>query len=227
MKHKLIQRACLGFAVALLVAGCASTPVHHSGFLSDYSKLKEQEAIAGGKAMVFLSPDFTPQRYNALIIEPVQFYPEPQPSAGVSMETLNQIQNYTTQTLRQKFGQKVRLVDSPGPGVVRWRIAFTAVGDEKRELKPYQYVPVALIVTGAKAAAQGGLPHDATIALENEAVDSVTKQPLYMAVRGGTGERVKEDAEGKFQVSLESLKPLIDNWTDHAAKDINKFIRAK
>ena len=134
---------------------------------------------------------------------------------------------YTDQALREKLGQKVRLVDKPGPGVVRWKGAFTAVGDEKRSMKVYQYIPIALVITGAKAAAQGGLPRDATIALENEAVDSMTNEPLYMAVRGGTGERIVKSDEGKYDLSVDSLEPLIDKWTTNAAENITKYIKVK
>src|SRR5258705_8721790 len=228
MKPVSLKRACLGFAVALIVSGCASAPPEkHSGFLSDYSKLTKQETMAGGTAMAFVSPSLTPAHYNALILEPVKYYPEPQATEQVSMQTLNEILRYADQALREKLGEKVRLVDKPGPGVVRWKGAFTAVGDEKREMKVYQYIPIALIVTGVKAAAQGGLPVDATIAFENEAVDSVTNESLYRVVRGGTGERISKSDAGKYNLTADSLKPLIDKWATNAAQKITKYIKAK
>jgi uncharacterized protein DUF3313 len=228
MKPDFINQVWLGFAVALVVSGCASAPPEkHSGFLSDYSNMTKQETMAGGKAMVYVSPSLTPAHYHAVILEPVKYYPEPQPTEQVSMETLNEILHYADQALREKLGQKVRLVDSPGPGVVRWKGAFTAVGDEKRAMKIYQFVPIALVITGVKAAAQGGLPVDATIAFENEAVDSVTNESLYRVVRGGTGERIKKSDEGNYNLTVDSLKPLIDKWATNAAENITKYIQAK
>lgn len=92
MKPVLLQRAWLGIAVALLVSGCASAPPeNNSGFLSDYSKLTKQETMAGGKAMAYVSPELTPAHYNALILDPVKYYPEPQATEQVSMQTMNDI----------------------------------------------------------------------------------------------------------------------------------------
>jgi hypothetical protein len=124
------------------------------------------------------------------MIDPLRFYPEPQASQYVAMETLNQPSSYFDRTVRTKLGQKVRLVDQLGPRVAHARRGITAVGEEARALKPYQYVPIGLAITGIKAAAEGGLPHDARITFEDEVSDSVSKQPLLLTVRGWTGGRI-------------------------------------
>src|SRR5690606_5374049 len=111
------------------------------------------------------------------------------------------------QSLRKKMGQKVRIVDQAGPGVAHVRVAITAVGSETRSLKAYQFIPVAFAVTGAKAAVQGGLPQDARVAIESQVTDSVSGELLYAAVRGGTGERITDAAQGQGGVQLSSLQP--------------------
>jgi hypothetical protein len=230
MKVGRTQAARYGFIAVLTVAGCATTyDGPRSGFLpdSDYSLMKKGSAPGGGDRYAYVSDQFKPYNYSALMVEPLQFYPEPQPSEHVTMNTLTQIRSYVDQAVRTKLGQKVRLVDQPGVGVARLRLGITVVGEEKRALKAYQYLPIGLVITGGVAVAQGGLPHDSTIAFESEVTDSMSKQPLLVAVRGGTGERVKSEEQGQHIVTLNDLTPLIDKWTDAAAVDVTDYIKAK
>ncbi|WP_231934054.1 DUF3313 domain-containing protein [Bordetella bronchialis] len=211
--------------MVIALAGCTTPPPKESGFLgNEYSKMHKMDAPGGGTRLSYLNPRFTPANYKAVLLEPVVYYPEPQPTENVSMETLNQLRTYIDTSLRQKLGSQVRLVDRPGPGVARIRIALTAVGSENEPLAPYQYIPIALVVTGAKAAIEGGRPQEATVAIETSVTDSVTNEVLYAAVRGGTGEEIKKSTEAQGGVRLDSLKPLIDTWTTGASQEIVKYV---
>jgi hypothetical protein len=223
-----VRRIALAVTVAL-VAGCAtSTPPKESGFLgADYSRLHEESAPGGGERLVYRNPRYTPANYRAIWLEPITFYPEPQATDHVSGGTLDQIRDYADRQLRQKLGQEVRLVDAAGPGVARVRIAITAVGTETQALKAYQYIPIALVLTSAKAAIEGGRPQDASIAIETSVTDSVSKELLYAAVRGGTGEQVQNATQGQGQVQLDNLKPLIDSWVDGAATTITQYVASR
>lgn len=218
----------LGIFSAVLVAGCAtpSAPVE-SGFLQNYSMLTERPAPGGGTRLVYLNPDFTPERYHAVWLAPVVYYPEPQPSENVSLETLTQIREAVDRSLRQKIGQEVQLADRPGPGVAQVRIAITAVGTATQPLKEYQYIPIALVMTGARAAMEGGMPANATVAIESQITDSRSGELLYASVRGGTGERVASAMQGQGGVQLSKLQPLIDEWTAAAAYEIRKYVRPR
>jgi len=174
-----------------------------------------------------VNPQFTPAHYNAIKLDRVVYYPEPQATADISMDTLTKIRNELDQSLRKKLGEKVKLVDRAGPGVAHVRIAITAVGAETRTLKAYQFIPVALAVTGAKAIAQGGLPRDATVAIETHVTDSVSGDLLYAAVRGGTGERAADAAQAQGGVQLANLQPLIDQWSTGAANTVQKYVKGK
>jgi len=223
-----LSRSLLGLAVALLATGCASETFTRSGFLPDYSRLTVEDAPAGGKRMVYVSPDFTPARYHALILEPVVFFPEPKPTELVSAETLAQIRGYMDTALRAQLSPKVALVDQPGPGVARWRLAFTAVGSETDEMEPYQFIPIALVITGAMALAEGGLPQEPRVGLEVQITDSQSSAPLLLLVRGGTGEKLKtEKVEGRRPVDLDSLKELFDEWAKATAEQANHYIAPK
>lgn len=227
MKATFIRTACLGASAAFLIAGCASTnQPKESGFLKDYSELHKEDAPGGGTRLVYVNPDFTPANYNAVLLDPVTYYPEPQPTENVSAATLTQLRTYIDSSLRQKMGQQVRLADQPGPGVARVRVAITAVGTESQALKAYQYIPIALVVTGAMAAVEGGRPQNASIAIESQVTDSVTGKLLYASVRGGTGEKIESPSQGQGGVQQGSLQPLIDDWTTGAAGAVRKYVKA-
>jgi hypothetical protein len=125
MNANFVRKVCLGLYVALMASGCASTrdTTAHSGFLNDYSKLHQEPAPGGGNRLVYVNPAFTPQSYNAVMLDPIQFYPEPQPTEKVSADTLQQIRSYADMSLRQKVGQRIRLVNEPGPGVAHGAVA--------------------------------------------------------------------------------------------------------
>ena len=215
-------------AIAAALAACGGTPPKNSGYLGDdYALLKEAKDPLGAPLQRFISPDFTPAKYNALMIEPFGLYPEPRPSENVSMGAINDIRDYINNSLRAKIGAKVQVVDKPGPGVARLRGAITALNAETQSLKAYQYVPVAFLVTAAKDAAGGGRPEDARIFVEVEIQDSMTGGRLAVAVREGTGEVLKQARGGDKQVTLDSVKPVIDKWIDAVAAGSTQYIRPK
>lgn len=225
MTRNVAVAAMLAMATFLLV-GCASDHLpRQSGFLKNYSQLRQEQAPDGGTRLVYRNPALVSGNYTALWLDPVRYYPEPQPNEHVSAASLNEIRTYIDQSLRQKLSQHVKVVDQAGPGVIRVGVAITAVGAETQALKAYQYIPIALVMTGARAAVEGGLPEDASIAIEGQAIDSVTGQLLYASMRGGTGERVRAAAQGQGSVQLRDLKPLIDQWLDNISIDVNKVIR--
>ena len=155
----------------------------------------------------------TSQNYKKIMVDPVQYFPEPQATEKVSAEVLKQIKEYANYALRREIGKKIQVVDQPGPDTVRMKVALTAVGKSAEGLKPYQYVPVALVLTGARAAA-GGHPEQATVFLEAEMTDSVNGDRLAIAVRSGTGERVAKVRDSGSPVTLDSVKPLLDMWAE-------------
>jgi hypothetical protein len=214
----------IGMAATFLGGCAANKPPKESGFLGDYSKLHEEKTPGGGSRLVYVNPAFVPAKYKAVWLDTIMFYPEPQATDQVSSETLAQIRSYFDTSLRQKLGRSVKLVDRPGPGVAHVKVAITAVGTETQALRAYQYIPVALVITGAKALAEGGSPQDASIAIETSVTDSETQALLYAAVRGGTGERVRAASQGQGGVQPEALRPLIDTWTSGAAAGITRYV---
>jgi hypothetical protein len=217
-------------ACAALAAGCASKTVQkdeYSGYLGNgYSELKEAKDPKGDVVLLYVSPDLNPGKYSAVMLDPLVFHPVPKPTEQVSAETLKEIGQYLNRTLRQKFGEKVRVVDQPGPGVARVSIAFTGVRGQDESLEAYQYIPFAFVATiGTRAVA--GTPQQARLLCETLVVDSVSGERLAMQVRQGTGEGLKKTASGVRVLTLEAVKPLIDTWIDATAEGLNRYIKAK
>ena len=223
------NRASLTAAfIAAALVSCAAPAPKYSGYLGDdYKLLKDEKDDLGAPVLRFVSPQLTPANYHSLILEPVQFYPEPRPDSQVSMGTLNDIRDYLNRSIREKVGAKVNVVDKPGPGVARFRGAITAVNAQTEARAAYQYIPIALIVTAAKDAAAGGRPEDARIFAEGEVLDSVSGARLAVAVREGTGDRLKEAKGGGKQITLDELRPVIDKWVDAFAAAASQRIKSK
>lgn len=193
-------------AIAGAVSACATSDGERSGFLGDYSKLASEKDAMGEPVLRYVSPKLSPGTYKKALIDPVQFYPAPQPSESVDASTLTAIRDYIDKGLRERMGTKMPLASEPGPGVVRFRPAITALATETTDLKPYQYIPVAFVVATAM-----GRSKQAVIQIEMEATDSVTSERLGAAVRRGAGAKLEGDEQ---KLTLEQLRPLLDKWIE-------------
>jgi hypothetical protein len=201
---KLVSVGALLASFALVSAGTAQAD--ESGFLGDYAALKEVKDAAGDTVMRYVNPSLKPGTYQAVMIDPAQYYPAPKPSAQVSSRTLTDISNYLDKGLRDALGAKVVIAAQPGPGVLRIRPAITAVAPKKAALKPYQVIPVAFVVSSV-----AGRGKEAAIQIEVEVVDSVTGERMGAAVRKGVGAKLASD---NAALTLTDVLPLLNQWID-------------
>ena len=196
-----------------------------SGFLRDYSSLQETKDTLGKTIRVWVSPKLTPANYNAVLVEPIVYYPEPRPTEQVSAESLRQIITYTNESFQRAIGQRYRVVDRAGPGVLEIRAAISAIAAQGAGLRPYQYVPIAFVATMASNAATGA-PQQAFIVFEIEGTDSVTGELLAMRVRVGTGERLAR-VGGQPVITLDTVKPLVDEFSGIAFPELATHVKPK
>lgn len=192
-----------------------------SGFLKDYSRLQVQKDPLGVERRVWFSPKFTRGNYQKVLIDPVSFYPKPEPTEEVSKGTLDDIRGYADSGLRKALGGVVALADAPGPGVVRLRVAFTAASVDT-SLKPYQLLPVGMLFTAAQSAA-GASKHDVRLAVESEVTDSVTGEVLGLAVREAKG---IELGSGE-KLTLDKARPQLDKWLEAGRQVIEMRMTGK
>ena len=213
--------------LALMLGACAtqSHVVEDSGFLRDYSNLRETKDAQGRTIRAWVSPKLTPANYDAILLDPLVFYPEPRPTEQVSAETLRQILAYSNDVFKRSLSQRFRVVDRAGPGVLRIRGAVTGVAAQDEGLKPYQYVPIALVATMASRGASGP-PQRAFMESEVEATDSVTGELLGLRVRMATGERLSQVGDRKV-VTFDTLKPVLDEVAAGVFPDLAKYVKPK
>ena len=100
------------FAVTVVllaaVSGCASTAPQHSGFIRNEPAMQEEKDTEG-TVQRYVSPKLSSGAYKKVLVEPVQLYPEPQPSDKVDAATLRQVRDYMDQALRRELGKRVGL----------------------------------------------------------------------------------------------------------------------
>jgi hypothetical protein len=119
-----------------------------SGVLPDYSKLQPVKDLNGKPLRQWTSPKLTKANYQKILIEKVTYYPEPKGSDQVSDKTLSDIQQYMDSQLRTVGLARIPQVTAAGPEVLRVKVAITAVDTSATGLKPWQIVPVALVIQG-------------------------------------------------------------------------------
>jgi hypothetical protein len=184
-----------------------------SGFLPDYSKLVNVKDALGRPIRRWISPTFNKTNYQKVLIEPVTFYPAAKGSEQVSDQVLGEMQQYLDSQLRSVGLAGIPQTATPGPGVARVQVAITAADTRATDLKPWQLIPAALVIQGARAAT-GTRPVSANLAVEGMITDSVSNEPLAMAVRETHGVTVPDS---RTQVTLATVTPSIDAWAQAVA----------
>lgn len=206
-KIKLMQAALI--TGALLLAGCTNHVTQSdkfSGFLGDYSNLKETKTASGTPVLRWIDPSFKASNYSYLMFEPIKFYPEPQPTAQISKETLQGVLDYANTRLKPAMGERLQLTDHAGPRTLIFKGAITGVNTSAEGLQFYEVIPVALVIAGAETAS-GHRTRDTEVFFEGELIDASTGKPVFKVVRKGFGKQVSND---KQKVTTNDLKSVVD-----------------
>ena len=193
------------------MVGCASQvtqPDEYSGFLSDYSRLKPAKSPSGVEVLRWVDPKLDMSRYNAVYIEPTQFYPRPQATAKIPESTLRGINDYFNQALKREVGKSLPLAQGPGAGVLVVRAAITAVSSKTQGLKPYEFVPVAL-VAAAVSSGTGIRDQDTVLGTEAQFLDGANGKVVAEVVRKGTGKPLENDSQ---VMTPNDVKSVVDGW---------------
>jgi len=182
-------------AVALASTGCGILrptrgrhfeDAEHSGFLGDYSQLAPREGYQAQE--VYVNPNAAWPRYNAIYIESVSMW-----ISDESKKHDPKDQQLLTDTLykamHDKLGEKFKLVDRPGAGVIKLRLALTEAKGARVVLNtlttaiPQTRAAATVLGLGTDTAALVG-----TASMEAEATDGITNDRLAAVVdsRAGT-----------------------------------------
>ena len=196
---------------SIAMVGCASKvqqPDEYSGFLKDYSRLKEAKSPSGAEVMRWVDPKLKVSKYTSVYVEPTQLYPAPKPTEKIPQSTLNGITQYYDQALKREVSKSLPLASGPGPGVLVVRAAITAVSSKTEGLAPYEYIPVAL-VAAAVSTASGIRDQETQLATEAVFIDGQSQDVVAQVVRKGTGKPLANDSQ---VMKADDVKKVIDGW---------------
>src|SRR5262245_29992497 len=196
----------VSLTTVLALTGCSSTmvePSKYSGFLPNYNVLQEQESASGAKVARWIDPSLNLGRYSSVYIEPSQFYPQPQPTQQISQAALNDITRYYDVALRRELGSVVKISNSPTADSLVLRPAITAVTTSTEGLKPYEVIPIALVVA-ATTTAVGTRDQEVEIATEAMFLDGGNSKLMAEVVRKGTGTSLENK---KTALTVQEIKP--------------------
>jgi len=185
-------------ALAAASLGCAAKPPGPTGFLSDYSRLRKVEE----GAMRYISPELGD--YSKFMIDPIEMRVK---ATALKPEQRGEVANYMRESIQKVLqSRKYAIVNTPGVGVARLRIAITGVQDAKWWLN----VHPASKVTGAGRA---------QASMEAEVVNSVTGAQLAAAIRAGKG---KQFELNPFS-TIDDVKSTIDQWAESAGQRLDEL----
>lgn len=211
-------------AVGIALSGCTSKTVdqsQYSGFLSSYEGLTPTRSATGVPVMRWVDPGFDLARYDSLVLQPLNFYPQPKPDSRVDQATLDAVLARANQQMAAALTQRLPLVkpEQAGPRTLIFRGAITGVAAQNQGLRPYEILPVALVLGGAMAAA-GERDQNTELFLEGELVDNASGKSMLRLVRKGFGKTLSNNRQ---KVTAADLAPVIDQLT----RDALQFQTAK
>ncbi|GLH21573.1 DUF3313 family protein [Pseudomonas moraviensis] len=193
------------------VVGCSSKtvePDQYSGFLKDYSQLKETKSPSGAEVMRWMDPKLDINKFSSVYVEPSQLYPKPQATEKIPQQTLNGITSYYDQALKRELSKSLPLATGPGPGVIVIRPAITAVSSKTEGLHVYEVIPIAL-VAAAVSTATGIRDQETTLATEAVFLDGSSNKVVAQVVRKGTGQPLENSSQ---VMKATDVKAVIDGW---------------
>lgn len=204
------------FSGLLALAGCSSSvtaPEQYSGFLKDYTGLKETKSPSGKTIMRWVSPDYKSSNYDSLVFNEVTYYPVPKPTTQLGADTLAKILMYTNTRLKASASGRIKLVNTPGSGTLVFRGAITGVSSSKQGLQFYEVIPVAMMVAGVQAAT-GHRTMETNLYFEGELIDPKVNKVMMKVVRKGEGKTINNE---NAPITVESIKNIIDDMATDAS----------
>ena len=208
----------------MLVAACATTrqtrSVEKSGFLGDYSQLRE-----GGDdeaQLVYIDPDADFSVYNAILIDSVTLWHESDLSK-IPAEELQALTDYLYSALQKELSKDYEIVNTPGVGVLRFRAAIT----EAKGARVVGNVVTSVIPQLRMLSSVAGLATDTQVfvgmsRIEAEMTDSLTNFRLMAAVDERAGTKALRGGVGEWS----EVERAFDYWAERLRKRL-ETLRAR
>ena len=195
--------------LCLFIFGCASVgmeSVEKTGFLDDYSMLKEGEGNTA--ALSYRNPSANFKSYNKIMFDRVVVsFSDDADYKEIDPAILKELTDYYQNALLNAVKSGYEVVDQPGVGVLRVMVAITDVKPSKPVANTMStLLPVGWAVAGATKVSSGDNLGTGEAATEIDVLDSLTSVRLAAAVDRRQGG--KSVFEGKWN----DTKEAFDYW---------------
>lgn len=225
MKIKNGLYAALAITIASLAA-CSSGPklmtekIPESGFLPNYKVMQPVDNTPKDiRAWRYLKPGLFVSSYTAVMIEPV-YLNHREYTKEITPEVIAQTKKILEEAIRQAVLRRgdIKIVNQPGPGVLRVAVAITGAEISADGLRPWNFTPIGLAANANTYAASVNSRTPALV-MENRITDSQSREFIAGDMVAVQGEpfRLGSSSVGAFQdmtkrivvFAMESpLKPL-------------------
>jgi hypothetical protein len=183
-------------ACAMLLTACAHSQqaggygkAEPSGFLKDYSKLHAAANETEATLVYFTQDKVKFNSYTKILLEPVQVWRgEKSAAKDMDPEDAKYISEFAWSRLDEELGKDYRITKSPGPTVMRMRVAITEAGKGIPVLDNLTAAyPGTLVMSKGKKLLTGTESFVGKASVEVEVTDSQTGELLAAGVdrRGG------------------------------------------
>jgi uncharacterized protein DUF3313 len=204
-------------AIVFAAPGCKTTHqarhVEPSGFLKDYSKLREG---TGDEALLcYVNPKTNFTRYNRILLDPVTIWrPADSNLEDLDEDDAQMLGDLLREKVMDELQKDYQFTETPGPNVLRLRLALTEAGGSRVALNTVTTIlPLGLIVSHTKNLVTGTHTFVGNAATEVEGVDSLTDEQLFAAVDKRVGGKTLrgvfskwDDVEKAFEYWAERLR---------------------
>ena len=199
----------------LITTGCVRQQVKYSGFLENYPVF--EPGRKGGVDSLYLKEGVDFKKYNRVMLDHVVFYfKQDAEYKGIHPDDLTKLSKAYHKAFKKALRPYFRLVDKPGPNVMRIRTAVTDLVPNKPGISTFStIVPTGLVLSYAKKAATGSHTGVGQASMEAEILDSMTNERIAAAIDTRPGGKLEgmskwKAVEGAFQFWAERLRKWLD-----------------
>jgi hypothetical protein len=209
----------LGLGLMLGLSACTpikqARDVEESGFLEDYSMLREGQ---NGEALkVYLNPHYqqTCKTYDKVLIEPVGIWVgKNSDTASIPTEDRQMLVNHLHGSLVNELGKHYQVVKTPQPGTLRIKAAITEAEGSWVALDTVSsFVPQLLVMSKLKEIATGTGSFVGKASGEVEITDAVSGERMAAAVDRMVGNKSVTGVTSKW----DDVTRTFDDWSDRMA----------
>ena len=209
----------LGLGLLLGLSACTpikqARDVEESGFLEDYSALREGQ---NGEALkIYLNPHYqqTCKTYDKVLIEPVGIWVgQNSDTAAIPTEDKQMLVNHLHGALVNELGKHYQVVHTPQPGTIRIKAAITEAEGSWVALDTVSsFVPQMLVLSKLKEIATGTGAFVGKASGEVDITDAITGERLAAAVDRMVGNKSVTGVTSKW----DDVNRTFDDWADRMA----------